>query len=428
MGMLKTVAQAWKIAEIRSKMIFTLLMLVVFRIGSNIPVPNINRDALAEMFTGEAGLFDLFDLFSGGSFSNFTIFALSITPYITASIVIQLLTVFPFFEKLAKEGVEGRKKMAQYTRYLTVVLAIVQSIGLTVGLFRKAIIDQSAFSIIVIILVLTAGTAFLMWLGEQINEKGIGNGISLLIFAGIVSRIPSGIRSLFVQVSDGQMSIITLILFALLAVAVVVVVVLIQEGQRRIPVQYAKRVVGRKMYGGQSTHIPIKVNQSGVIPVIFAMSLLQFPLTITYFLSSENGFSMFVQKWLSPSGSPGMWIYGALNIVLIIFFTYFYNAMTFNPNEVAENMKANGGFIPGLRPGKATEEYLAKVMSRLSIVGAIFLAAIATLPTILGAFVPTLGSIHFGGTSLLIAVGVALDTVRQLENQMVMRNYQGFLK
>lgn len=428
MGMLKTVAQAWKIAEIRSKMIFTLLMLVVFRIGSNIPVPNINRDALAQMFTGEAGLFDLFDLFSGGSFSNFTIFALSITPYITASIVIQLLTVFPFFEKLAKEGVEGRKKMAQYTRYLTVVLAIVQSIGLTVGLFRKAIIDQSAFSIIVIVLVLTAGTAFLMWLGEQINEKGIGNGISLLIFAGIVSRIPSGIRSLFVQVSDGQMSIITLILFALLAVAVVVVVVLIQEGQRRIPVQYAKRVVGRKMYGGQSTHIPIKVNQSGVIPVIFAMSLLQFPLTITYFLSSENGFSMFVQKWLSPSGSPGMWIYGALNIVLIIFFTYFYNAMTFNPNEVAENMKANGGFIPGLRPGKATEEYLAKVMSRLSIVGAIFLAAIATLPTILGAFVPTLGSIHFGGTSLLIAVGVALDTVRQLENQMVMRNYQGFLK
>ena len=428
MGMLKTVAQAWKIAEIRSKMIFTLLMLVVFRIGSNIPVPNINRDALAQMFTGEAGLFDLFDLFSGGSFSNFTIFALSITPYITASIVIQLLTVFPFFEKLAKEGVEGRKKMAQYTRYLTVVLAIVQSIGLTVGLFRQAIIDQSAFSIIVIVLVLTAGTAFLMWLGEQINEKGIGNGISLLIFAGIVSRIPSGIRSLFVQVADGQMSIITLILFALLAVAVVVVVVLIQEGQRRIPVQYAKRVVGRKMYGGQSTHIPIKVNQSGVIPVIFAMSLLQFPLTITYFLSSDNGFSMFVQKWLSPSGSPGMWIYGALNIVLIIFFTYFYNAMTFNPNEVAENMKANGGFIPGLRPGKATEEYLAKVMSRLSIVGAIFLAAIATLPTILGAFVPTLGSIHFGGTSLLIAVGVALDTVRQLENQMVMRNYQGFLK
>ncbi|MBR4862566.1 MAG: preprotein translocase subunit SecY [Firmicutes bacterium] len=426
--MLKTVAQAWKIAEIRSKMIFTLLMLVVFRIGSNIPVPNINREALAQMFTGDAGLFDLFDLFSGGSFSNFTIFALSITPYITASIVIQLLTVFPFFERLVKEGVEGKKKMAQYTRYLTVVLALVQSIGLTVGLFRSAVIDRGAFSIAVVVLVLTAGTAFLMWLGEQINEKGIGNGISLLIFAGIVSRIPSGLRTLFVNVTEGQMSIVTLILFALFALVGIVVVILIQEGQRRIPVQYAKRVVGRKMYGGQSTHIPMKVNQSGVIPVIFAMSLLQFPLTITYFLNSDSGFSQFVQKWLSPAGNPGIWVYGVLNIALIIFFTYFYNAMTFNPNEVAENMKANGGFIPGLRPGKATEEYLAKVMSRLSIVGAIFLAAVATLPTILGALVPSLSGIHFGGTSLLIAIGVALDTVRQLEQQMIMRNYQGFLK
>ena len=428
MGMLKTVAQAWKIAEIRSKIIFTLLMLVVFRIGSNIPVPNIDRSVLAQMFTSEAGLFDLFDLFSGGSFSNFTIFALSITPYITASIVIQLLTVFPYFERLVKEGVEGRKKMAQITRYLTVVLALVQAIGLTVGLFRSAVVDKSAFSIIVIVLVLTAGTAFLMWLGEQINEKGIGNGISLLIFAGIVARIPSGLRSLLVSVQEGQMSIVTLILFALFALVGIVVVILIQEGQRRIPVQYAKRVVGRKMYGGQSTHIPMKVNQSGVIPVIFAMSLLQFPLTITYFLSADNGFSMFVQKWLSPSGNPGIWVYGILNIILIIFFTYFYNAMTFNPAEVAENMKTNGGFIPGLRPGKATEEYLQKVMSRLSIVGAIFLAAVATLPTILGALVPSLSGIHFGGTSLLIAIGVALDTVRQLEQQMVMRNYQGFLK
>ena len=317
--------------------------------------------------------------------------------------------------------------MAQITRYLTVVLALVQAIGLTVGLFRSAVVDKSAFSIIVIVLVLTAGTAFLMWLGEQINEKGIGNGISMLIFAGIAARIPSGLRSLLVAVQDGQMSIITLILFVIVALAVVMAVIMIQEGQRKIPVQYAKRVVGRKMYGGQSTHLPIKVNQAGVIPVIFAMSLLQFPLTITYFLPSDNGFSEWVTKWLSPSGNPGMWVYGILNIVLIIFFTYFYNAMTFNPAEVAENMKSNGGFIPGLRPGKATEEYLQKVMSRLSIVGAIFLAAIATLPTILGAFVPTLSGIHFGGTSLLIAVGVALDTVRQLENQMIMRNYQGFL-
>ena len=430
MGMLKTVAQAWKVAEIRSKMIFTLLMLVVFRIGSNIPVPNINRSVLADLFAGETGLFDLFDLFSGGSFSNFTIFALSITPYITASIIIQLLGMaFPYFEKLAREGVEGRKKMAQYTRYLTVVLALVQAVGLTVGLFRKAVVDKSAFSIIVMVLVLTAGTAFLMWLGEQINERGVGNGISLIIFAGIVARIPSGIRALATAVESGSLSIVTLIIFIVAAVLVTAGVVMIQEGQRRIPVQYAKRVVGRKMYGGQSTHIPIKVNQSGVIPIIFALSLLQFPLTITYFLKADSGFTEFVTKWLSPSGMPGVWVYGVLNVVLIIFFTYFYTQATFNPVEVADNMKANGGFIPGIRPGKATEEYLQKVMSRITIVGAIFLAVIATLPTVLSVIAPeSLGSIHFGGTSLLIAVGVALETVRQLENQMLMRNYQGFLK
>ncbi len=429
MGMLKTVAQAWKVPEIRSKMIFTLLMLVVFRIGSNIPVPNINRSVLAEMFTGETGLFDLFDLFSGGSFSNFTIFALSITPYITASIIVQLLTIaFPYFENLAKEGMEGRKKMAQITRYMTVVLALIQAIGLTVGLFRQAVVDKSVFSVIVVVLVLTAGTAFLMWLGEQINDRGIGNGISLLIFGGIVARIPSGVRSISTLYGDGGISLVTIILFVIAAVLVTAGVVLIQEGQRRIPVQYAKRVVGRKMYGGQSTHIPIKVNQAGVIPIIFALSLLQFPLTITYFLSQDNGFSVWVMKWLSPSGNPGVWIYGVLNVILIIFFTYFYTGITFNPNEVANNMKANGGFIPGIRPGKATEDYLNKVMSRVTIVGAIFLALIATLPTIISVMVPALKGIHFGGTSLLIAVGVALDTVRQLENQMLMRNYQGFLK
>ena len=427
--MLKTVAQAWKVPEIRSKMIFTLLMLVVFRIGSNIPVPNINRSVLAEMFTGETGLFDLFDLFSGGSFSNFTIFALSITPYITASSIVQLLTIaFPYFENLAKEGMEGRKKMAQITRYMTVVLALIQAIGLTVGLFRQAVVDKSVFSVIVVVLVLTAGTAFLMWLGEQINDRGIGNGISLLIFGGIVARIPSGVRSISTLYGDGGISLVTIILFVIAAVLVTAGVVLIQEGQRRIPVQYAKRVVGRKMYGGQSTHIPIKVNQAGVIPIIFALSLLQFPLTITYFLSQDNGFSVWVMKWLSPSGNPGVWIYGVLNVILIIFFTYFYTGITFNPNEVANNMKANGGFIPGIRPGKATEDYLNKVMSRVTIVGAIFLALIATLPTIISVMVPALKGIHFGGTSLLIAVGVALDTVRQLENQMLMRNYQGFLK
>ena len=427
MGMIKTVAQAWKIPEIRSKMLFTLLMLLVFRIGSNIPVPNINRQALAELFTGETGLFDLFDLFSGGSFSNFTIFALSITPYITASIIVQLLTMaFPYFENLAKQGVEGRKKMAQITRYMTVVLAVIQAIGLTVGLFRRAVIDKSVFSIIVVILVLTAGTAFLMWLGEQINEKGIGNGISLLIFAGIVDRIPSAIRSIYTQFTSGNMTLITIILLVIAAILVIAGVVLIQEGQRKIPVQYAKRVVGRKMYGGQSTHIPVKVNQSGVIPIIFALSLLHFPLTITYFLPKDSGFTSFVTKWLSYNGNPGVWVYGILNVVLIIFFTYFYNQITFNPVEIADNLKSNGGFIPGIRPGKATSDYLQKVTSRITVVGAIFLAVIATLPTILSTL--TSLNIHFGGTSLLIAVGVALETVRVLENQMMMRNYQGFLK
>ena len=426
MGMLKTISQAWKVAEIRSKMIFTLLMLVVFRIGSNIPVPNINRAVLSEMFTGEAGLFDLFDLFSGGAFSNFTIFALSITPYITASIIVQLLTMaFPYFQRLAQEGTEGRKKMAQITRYLTVVLGLIQATGLTIGLFRKAVIDTSVFSIIVVILVLTAGTAFLMWLGEQINDKGIRNGISLIIFAGIVARIPSGIRSLATSVQDGAISAVTLVILVVIAVLVIAGVVMIQEGQRRIPVQYAKRVVGRKMYGGQSTHIPIKVNQSGVIPIIFSLSLLSFPLTITYFFPN-TAFTEWVTKWLSPSGNPGVWIYGVLNIILIIAFTYFYTGITFNPNEVANNLKANGGFIPGIRPGKATEDYLNKVMSRITIVGAIFLALVATLPTIIS--VLTSLQIHFGGTSLLIAVGVALETVRALENQMLMRNYQGFLK
>ena len=426
MEMLNSVKQAFKVPELRRKMVFTLLMLVVFRIGANIPVPGINRSVLAEMFTGETGLFDLFDLFSGGAFSNFTIFALSITPYITASIIIQLLTMaFPYFQNLAKEGEEGRKKMARITRYLTVVLALIQATGLTVGLFRRAIIDKTWFSFVVIILILTAGTAFLMWLGEKINENGIGNGISLIIFGGIVARIPSGLRSLWTQFSDGAISVISLILFAAFAIIVILGIIEVQQGTRRIPVQYAKRVVGRKMYGGQSTHIPLKVNQAGVIPVIFALSLLQFPLTITYFFPN-TGFTEFVTKWLSPAGNPGVWVYAVLNIILIIFFNFFYTSITFNPIEVAQNMKANGGFIPGIRPGKATIEYLSKVMSRISIVGAVFLAAIATLPTI----VSQLGgmNIHFGGTSLLIAVGVALETMKQLENQMVMRNYQGFLK
>lgn len=426
MSMIRTIAQAWKIADIRKKIIFTLLMLLVFRLGSNIPVPGIDRDILNEVFSGNTGLFGLFDLFSGGAFSNFTIFALSITPYITASIILQLLTIaVPSLEALAKEGTEGKKKIAQYTRYLTVVLAFVQAIGLSVGLFRQAVVSKDFFSITVIVLTLSAGTAFLMWLGEQINENGIGNGISLIIMGGIVSRIPTAIHQTWIKLTAGEVSVISVILFCLFALIVVVGIIIIQQGQRRIPVQYAKRVVGRKMYGGQSTHIPMKVNQAGVIPVIFSLSLLQFPLTITYFIP-KGGFADFVNTWLSPNGNPGVWIYGLFNIILIMFFTYFYTAITFNPVEVANNMKANGGFIPGIRPGKSTIEYLNKVMTRITFVGAVFLAIIATLPTLIQQF--TALQIGFGGTSLLIVVGVALDTMKQLEAQMVMRNYQGFLK
>lgn len=426
MSMFGTIAHAWKVTDVRRKMVFTLLMLVVFRLGSNIPVPGIDRAVLAQVFDGGTGLFALFDLFSGGSFSNFTIFALSITPYITASIILQLLTIaIPSLERLAKEGTEGKKKIAQYTRYLTVVLAFVQAIGLSVGLFKKALISTDFFSVAVIVLTLSAGTAFLMWLGEQINENGIGNGISLIIFAGIIARIPSAIHTNWAKFTAGELGTLTVILFALFAVIVVVGIIEIQQGQRRVPVQYAKRVVGRKMYGGQSTHIPLKVNQAGVIPVIFSLSLLQFPLTITYFFPN-SGFTTFVTKWLSPHGDPGVWIYALFNILLIVFFTYFYTAVTFNPLEVANNMKANGGFIPGIRPGKPTVEYLNKVMTRITFVGAMFLAIISTMPTLLSSF--TSIDARFGGTSLLIAVGVALDTMKQLENQMVMRNYQGFLK
>ena len=427
MDMLKTVSQAFKVPEMRKKIIFTILMLVIFRVGSCIPVPGMNREALGAIFSGDNGLFNLFDLFSGGSFSNYTIFALSITPYITASIIIQLLAMaFPYFQRLAQEGAEGRKKMTQITRYLTIVLALIQATGLTVGLFRRAVADQNVFNFIVIIMVLTAGTAFLMWLGEQINENGIGNGISLLIFAGIISRIPTDIRGIWDQYRDGGISLLALILFAAFAIIVILGVILINQGTRKIPVRYAKRVVGRKMYGGQSTHIPLKVNQAGVIPVIFALSILQFPLTITYFLSADSGFTAFVSKWLSPNGSPGVWVYAVLNVLLIIAFNFFYTTATFNPIDVAQNLKSNGGVIPGINPGRATVGYLQKTMNRLALVGAIFLAAIATLPTLISQY--TGMNIRFGGTSLIIVVGVAIETMRALENQMVMRNYKGFLK
>ncbi|SDZ18281.1 preprotein translocase subunit SecY [Tindallia californiensis] len=424
--MLETLRNAWKIPDLRKKMTFTMLMLMIFRLGAVIPVPGVNIDYVRNIVEN-AGLLSMFDMFSGGAFGNMTIFALSITPYITASIIMQLLTIaIPALEELSKEGEEGRKKIAQYIRYGTVILAFIQATGISVGLFRGALIQRDTFSIIVVVLTLTAGTAFLMWLGEQITEHGIGNGISLLIFAGIVSGIPDGLYRTFMLTSQGEIHIISLVIFAVIALLIVAGVVAIQEGQRRIPVQYAKRVVGRKMYGGQSTHIPLKVNQAGVIPVIFAMSILAFPQTIAFFVGETSGFARFVERWLSPAGSPGVYVYAILTATLIIFFTYFYTAVTFNPVEIASNMKKNGGFIPGIRPGKPTSDYLGKVLNRITLAGAVFLAFIAMMPMIVLNL--TGMPVAFGGTALLIVVGVALETVKQIESQMMMRHYQGFLK
>jgi len=424
---LSILKNAWKIPDLRKKILFTLAMLVIFRLGSTIPVPGMNKEALDQLFNQQQnGLFSFFNLLSGGAFANFTIFALSITPYITSSIIMQLLTIaIPSLEAMAKEGEEGRKKIAQFTRYGTVVLALIQGTAVSIGLFRQALISTDIWSVGVVVLTLTAGTAFLMWLGEQITEKGIGNGISLIIFGGIVSSIPIGVAQTIEKYRIGEVSIISLVLFAVIAIFIIAGVIVIQQGTRKIPVQYAKRVVGRKTYGGHSTHIPLKVNQAGVIPVIFAISLLQFPLTLTFFFQG-GGFTNFVEKYLSPAGNPGIWIYSILNVILIIFFTYFYTAVTFNPPEVAENMKKHGGFIPGIRPGKPTAEYLQKVLTRITLAGAVFLATIAVLPTLILQFSSL--QLQFGGTSLLIVVGVALETMKQVEAQMMMRHYQGFLK
>jgi len=423
---ISTLRNAWKIPDLRKKILYTLMMLAVFRLGANIPVPGMNKEVLESMFTGQGGLLNFFNFISGGAFKNFTIFALSISPYITASIIMNLLTIaIPSLEALAKEGEEGRKKIAQYTRYGTVVLAVIQAIGISIGLFRRALISTDVWSISVVVITLTAGTAFLMWLGEQITEKGIGNGISLIIFAGIVSRIPVGTFQTFRKLQVGDVSIVSLIIFVVLAIIIIAGVIAIQQGTRKIPVQYAKRVVGRKMYGGHSTHIPLKVNQAGVIPIIFAISLLQFPLTLTYFFQN-GGFSNFVNTYLSPTGNPGVWIYNILYAILIVFFTYFYTAVTFNPVEVANNMKKNGGFIPGIRPGRPTSEYLSRTLNRITLAGALFLAVIAVMPSIILNFTDL--QFRFGGTALLIAIGVSLETMKQIEAQMVMRHYQGFLK
>lgn len=424
--MLSTLRNAWKIPDLRKRILFTLLMLFIFRLGSNIPVPFISRDFISQVFDAQAGgVLDFLNLMSGGAFKDYTIFALNIYPYITASIIMQLLTIaIPKLEAIAKEGDEGRKKIAQYTRYATVVLALVQATAYSIGFFRGALIEKDALSVIVVVVTLTAGTAFLMWLGEQITDKGIGNGISLIIFVGIVSRLPGGIAKMTNLFLEGAVNIFEIIAFLVVALLIIAGVIAIQQGQRKIPVQYAKRVVGRKMYGGQSTHIPIKVLMAGVIPVIFASSLLAFPQTLT--LVFKGGFATFIKTYFSTSTTIGTWIYSILNLILIIFFTYFYTALQFNPIEYAKNLKQHGGFIPGIRPGRPTSEFLNRVISRITIVGALALGFISTLPILINAV--TNLNIAFGGTALLIVVGVALETMKQIESQMLMRHYKGFLK
>lgn len=418
--MLSALSNILKITELRQKVVFTLAMFLVFRAGTHIPVPGVDVSVIEQMFTS-GNLFGLLDLFSGGALSKFSVFAMSITPYINASIIMQLLTVVvPKFEQWAKEGEEGRKKITQITRYGTVLLGFVQAIGMAIGL-KAAIINPSIGSMLLIALTLTAGTTFLMWLGEQITEKGIGNGISLIIFAGIVSRIPDGVYVIYQYLAAGTINYFNLLLFLIIGVAMIVLVISISQGQRRIPVQYAKRVVGRKTYGGHSTHIPLKVNQAGVIPIIFASSVLMFPVTIAQFINIP--WVKTVADWFAW-GTP---LQTMLYALLIIFFTYFYTAVTLNISDMAENMKKYGGFIPGLRPGKPTADYLDKVMTRITLAGSVFLAFIAILPNFI-AVVTNIPGVYFGGTALLIVVGVALDTMKQIEALVLMRHYQGFMK
>ena len=419
----------FKIPELKKRIIYTLALLFVYRIGVHIPTPGIDTVALASFFAKVEGtIFGIFNMFSGGALERLSVFALGIMPYISSSIIIQLLTVVvPHLEKLKKEGEQGQKKITQYTRYGTVVLSVIQGFGISIGLESMtspggaAIVLSPGWSFrLLTVLTLTAGTAFIMWLGEQITEKGIGNGISLIIFAGIVARMPSAVGNTFRLVSTGEMGIFGVLILGVLMVGVISFIIFIEQGQRRIPVQYAKRVVGRKMYGGQSTHLPLKINTSGVIPPIFASSIIMFPATIASFIAIPW------MQTIASSMMPGNFFYELLFVGFIFFFCYFYTAVTFNPEEVAENMKKNGGYIPGIRPGKRTADYIDRVLTRITLGGAIYVSAVCVLPSILIAKfnVP----FYFGGTALLIIVGVAIDTVAQIESHMLARHYEGFLK
>ena len=398
------------------------MMFAIFRAGIHIPVPGVDASVIESLFTS-GNLFGLLDLFAGGALSKFSIFAMSITPYINASIIMQLLqSVVPQFEAGSKDGEDGRKKIAKVTRYGTVVLGFVQAAGMAFALrANNALVNNDFLSVFVVAIILTAGTCLLMWIGEQITAYGIGNGISLIIFAGIVARLPDGLETIYQYIQNGTINMFQAFLFAVIALAMIAVVVAVTQGQRRIPIQYAKRVVGRKMYGGHSTFLPLKVNQAGVIPIIFASSVLMFPVTIAQFIDNE-----FVHKVadLFTWGTP---LQTALYALLIFIFTYFYTAISINITDMADNMKKYGGFIPGIRAGKPTADYVDNVMTRITLAGAVFLAVVAIIPNFLGSITGVQG-VYFGGTALLIVVGVALDTMQQIESLMVTRHYKGFVK
>ena len=418
--MLAALANIFRITELRQKVIFTLAMFIVFRAGTHIPVPGVNASVIEQLFR-RGNLFGRLDMFSGGALSKFSIFAMSITPYINASIILQLLkVVVPTLEQWSKEGEEGYKKTTKLTRMLTVALAFIQACGMAYGL-RMAINNPGIGSILLIALTLTAGTVFLMWIGEQMTARGVGNGISLIIFAGIVSRLPDGLKIIFQYLQAGTVNILNVILFAAIALAMIVFVIMISQGIRKIPVQYAKRVVGSKAYGGHTSYIPLKVNTAGVIPIIFASSVLMFPVTIAQFV--DVPWVKTLGKWFEW-GSP---VQTTLYVLMILFFTYFYTAVSFNIGDLSDNIKKNGGFIPGLRPGKPTTDYLDRVMSRITLAGAIFLSLIALMPHAIG-WMTRIEGIYFGGTALLIVVGVALDTMKQIESLVLMRHYHGFMK
>jgi preprotein translocase subunit SecY len=423
--LLQVFRNIFKIPELKKRILITLALLAVYRFGAHVPTPGVNAQVLTEIFERAQGtVLGMVDMFTGGALKNMTVFALGIMPYISASIILQLLTVvIPYLERLAKEGEQGRKKITQYTRYGTVVLSAIQSLAIAIGLENmQGVVPNPGWSFRLITLItLTSGTAFIMWLGEQITERGIGNGISLIIFAGIVSRLPAAVASTVESLRRGELQVFALIGLLLIMALVVAAVILMQQGMRKIPVQYAKRVVGRRIYGGQSTHIPLRVNTAGVIPVIFASSIIVFPTTIARFTNSQA-----LKDFVDANLSPGNVLYSVLFAMLIIFFAYFYTAIVFNPTELAENMKKYGGYIPGVRPGKRTSTYIDSVLTRVTLAGAIFLAIIAILPQILiqALKVP----FYFGGTALLIVVGVALDTMQQIESHLLTRHYEGFMK